>query len=64
MSILIITDFLLSEPNNTNANQNIDSTVPEGVDGNERHALLDSIASFSKGKLKRCDTIDNSAPKI
>lgn len=38
--------------------------LPEVSNDSERNALLGSIRGFDKEKLKRCETVDKSAPKI
>ncbi|XP_067271708.1 PX domain-containing protein kinase-like protein isoform X2 [Pseudorasbora parva] len=37
---------------------------PPGANGAGRGALLSSIQSFNKGKLKKADTVDNSTPRL
>ena len=51
-----------SDQNENNSRLPTNSEVPN--DNNMRNALLGSISGFNKGKLKKCDTIDKSGPKI
>ena len=56
--------FINSDENEDDSRLPTNSNVPNGNDNNMRTALLGSISGFNKGKLKKCDTIDKSGPKI
>ena len=56
--------ILDSDPNSDNSRLPTSSELPNDNDNNMRNALLGSISGFNKGKLKKCDTIDKSGPKI
>ena len=53
-----------SDPNEDNSRLPTSSELPNDNNNNMRNALLGSISGFNKGKLKKCDTIDKSGPKI
>ncbi len=38
--------------------------LPKASNDSARNALLGSISGFNKGKLKQCETVDKSGPKI
>lgn len=38
--------------------------LPKASNDSARNALLGSISGFNKGKLKKCETVDKSGPKI
>ena len=56
--------ILNSDPNDDNSRLPTSSELPNDNDNNMRNALLGSISGFNKGKLKKCETIDKSGPKI
>ena len=56
--------FINSDENKDDYRLPTNSNVPNGNDNNMRTALLGSISGFNKGKLKKCETIDKSRPKI
>ena len=56
--------LLNSDQNEDNSRSPTTSEVPNDNDNNMRNALLGSISGFNKGKLKKCETIDKSGPKI
>ena len=56
--------LLNSDQNEENSRSPTSSEVPNDNDNNMRNALLGSISGFNKGKLKKCETIDKSGPKI
>ena len=45
-------------------NQPPAQSLPKASNDSARNALLGSISGFNKGKLKRCETVDKSAPKL
>ena len=56
--------FINSDENEDDSRLPTNSNEPNGNDNNMRTALLGSISGFNKGKLKKCETIDKSGPKI
>ena len=57
---IYLLNFITESKDNTAA----PPPVPKASNDASRNALLGSISGFNKGKLKRTETVDKSAPKI